>query len=89
MVDKRDERAPLGVAGLDEVLQGGLIRGRLYLVEGNPGAGKTTLALQFLLEGVRARRALPVRHAVGDKGGARRRRRARTAGRWTASRSSS
>ena len=39
---------------------------RLYLVDGNPGAGKTTLALQFLLEGVARRRAVPVRHAVGD-----------------------
>ncbi len=39
---------------MDEVLQGGLISGRLYLLDGNPGAGKTTLALQFLLEGVNA-----------------------------------
>jgi circadian clock protein KaiC len=54
MLDKHVERAPLGVGGLDEVLQGGLIRGRLYLLDGNPGAGKTTLALQYLLEGVRA-----------------------------------
>ena len=38
--------------GLDEVLNGGLMPHRLYLVDGNPGAGKTTLALQFLLEGV-------------------------------------
>ncbi len=42
-----------GVPGLDDVLHGGLIQNRLYLVEGNPGAGKTTLALQFLREGVR------------------------------------
>ena len=42
-----------GVAGLDEVLRGGLPADRLYVVEGDPGAGKTTLALQFLLEGVR------------------------------------
>jgi circadian clock protein KaiC len=47
-------RASTGIAGLDDVLHGGLIRGRLYLLDGNPGAGKTTLALQFLLEGVRA-----------------------------------
>ena len=45
-------RAPTGVAGLDEVLQGGLPRNRLYLIEGDPGAGKTTLALQFLLAGM-------------------------------------
>lgn len=40
-----------GVAGLDDVLGGGLTSGRLYLIEGTPGAGKTTLALQFLLDG--------------------------------------
>ena len=40
-----------GVPGLDEVLGGGLPAQCLYLVEGNPGVGKTTLALQFLLEG--------------------------------------
>jgi circadian clock protein KaiC len=46
------ERSRTGVPGLDDVLNGGLISHRLYLVEGDPGAGKTTLALQFLLEGV-------------------------------------
>ncbi len=48
------ERSATGVAGLDDVLSGGLIPHRLYLVEGNPGAGKTTVALQYLLEGVRS-----------------------------------
>src|SRR6476659_2398713 len=42
-----------GVFGFDEILHGGLPRGHLYLIEGNPGTGKTTLALQFLLEGIR------------------------------------
>jgi len=42
-----------GIEGLDDILRGGLIANRLYLVEGNPGSGKTTLALQFLLQGVR------------------------------------
>jgi circadian clock protein KaiC len=42
-----------GVDGLDQVLGGGLPRDCLYLVQGDPGSGKTTLALQFLLEGVR------------------------------------
>lgn len=39
--------------GLDEILGGGLPRNRVYLIQGDPGVGKTTLALQFLLEGVR------------------------------------
>ena len=43
-----------GVPGLNAILSGGLTRDRLYLVEGEPGTGKTTLALQFLNEGVRA-----------------------------------
>src|SRR5476649_1741640 len=42
-----------GVPGLDTILAGGLTRDRLYLIEGEPGTGKTTLALQFLNEGVR------------------------------------
>jgi circadian clock protein KaiC len=42
-----------GIEGLDDVLGGGLAPHRVYLVEGHPGAGKTTLALQFLREGVR------------------------------------
>ncbi|MRX07430.1 AAA family ATPase [Pseudoduganella sp. FT25W] len=42
-----------GVPGLDDVLAGGLTSDRLYLIEGEPGTGKTTLALQFLNEGVR------------------------------------
>lgn len=46
-------RSATGIPGLDEVLHGGLIAGRLYLIEGEPGAGKTTLALQYLLEGLR------------------------------------
>ncbi|MBV9463552.1 MAG: AAA family ATPase [Verrucomicrobiae bacterium] len=42
-----------GIEGLDVVLQGGLAAHHLYVVDGNPGAGKTTLALQYLLEGRR------------------------------------
>jgi circadian clock protein KaiC len=44
-------RISTGVTGLDDILAGGLPAGHLYLVEGDPGTGKTTLALQFLLEG--------------------------------------
>jgi circadian clock protein KaiC len=46
------QRVSTGVAGLDNVLNGGLPSGHLYLVEGEPGSGKTTLGLQFLRAGV-------------------------------------
>jgi circadian clock protein KaiC len=46
-------RAATGIAGLDEILRGGFPKHRLHVIEGAPGAGKTTLALQFLLEGIR------------------------------------
>src|SRR5437764_12887648 len=42
-----------GISGLDQILGGGLPPRRLYLVQGEPGSGKTTLALQFLLTGAR------------------------------------
>jgi circadian clock protein KaiC len=45
--------ASSGIAGLDEILQGGFPRECFFLVAGSPGAGKTTLAMQFLLDGVR------------------------------------
>ncbi len=48
------ERSQTGIPGLDDILNGGLIPNRLYLVDGDPGAGKTTLSLQYLLEGNRA-----------------------------------
>jgi circadian clock protein KaiC len=47
-------RVPTGVSGLDDILHGGLPPRRLYLIEGTPGSGKTTLALQFLLTGAAA-----------------------------------
>jgi len=47
-------RAATGVAGLDSILGGGLARNRLHLLEGSPGTGKTTIALQFLMAGAEA-----------------------------------
>jgi len=46
-------RASTGIVGLDHILGGGLPASHLYLVEGTPGSGKTTLGLQFLMRGVR------------------------------------
>ena len=51
---KRSDDARTGVAGLDDILAGGLARNRLYLLEGSPGTGKTTAAIQFLMEGAAA-----------------------------------
>src|SRR5437764_4386289 len=47
------QRVSTGIVGLDDVLCGGFDPDRLYLVEGEPGTGKTTLGLQYLLEGAR------------------------------------
>lgn len=46
--------ASTGVSGLDDILNGGLKAGHTFLLEGNPGTGKTTIALRFLMEGARA-----------------------------------
>lgn len=51
---RQKEQVRTGVPGLDGILGGGLPRNRIYLVDGEPGTGKTTLALQFLLEGARS-----------------------------------
>jgi circadian clock protein KaiC len=57
MVEHVDSPAPglvsTGIRGLDNVLGGGLTANRVYLVEGSPGSGKTTLSLQYLMEGAR------------------------------------
>lgn len=51
MTDLHHRRAATGIPGLDDILGGGLARNRLHLFEGDPGTGKTTIALQFLLAG--------------------------------------
>jgi circadian clock protein KaiC len=56
-----DQKISSGIGGLDEVLGGGLPKDAMYLVQGNPGVGKTTFALRFLLEGTeRGERAMYV-----------------------------
>ena len=89
--DELHDERPLstGIPGLDDVLGGGFTPNRLYLVEGNPGSGKTTLALQCLLEGVRRGEKGPLRHPLRDQGRTAAVGRSRTAGRSTASTSSS
>ncbi|HEY1767416.1 MAG TPA: ATPase domain-containing protein [Terracidiphilus sp.] len=52
-MEPNELRLSTGIPGLDDILHGGLAPGYLYLIEGNPGAGKTTLGLQFLIEGAR------------------------------------
>lgn len=54
MVVQGVAKARTGVVGLDDVLGGGLAPGHVFLLEGHPGTGKTTVALQFLLTGARA-----------------------------------
>src|SRR3954449_9508079 len=58
MISEPRPKALTGVEGLDDILAGGFRRGRVYLIEGSPGTGKTTIATQFLLAGA----------AAGEKG---------------------
>jgi len=48
------KKAAFGIEGLDDILDGGLARGRLFLLEGSPGTGKTTISSQFLMAGAAA-----------------------------------
>nr|WP_238565044.1 ATPase domain-containing protein [Thermococcus litoralis] len=52
-LDLAYKRIPTGIKGLDELLGGGLLPGRVYVVTGPPGSGKTTLGIQFLIEGAK------------------------------------
>ena len=53
MNDEAEGTVAAGIEGLDDILRGGFPQNCLFLVSGPPGAGKTTLAMQFLLEGIR------------------------------------
>lgn len=52
--DDEDVLVPTGVPGLDHILRGGFPKGHFFLVEGEPGTGKTTLGLQYLMNGATA-----------------------------------
>jgi len=54
MINMNGSKAATGVDGLDDILGGGLRRARVYLIEGSPGTGKTTIATQFLMAGAAA-----------------------------------
>src|SRR5262245_53216325 len=47
-------RSKTGIPGFDDVMGGGFVPHRFYLIDGDPGSGKTTLALQYLLEGIKS-----------------------------------
>jgi circadian clock protein KaiC len=54
MTEESAQKAAFGIEGLDDITRGGLARGRVFLLEGSPGTGKTTIATQFLLAGASA-----------------------------------
>ncbi len=62
------QKAETGVKGLDDVLSGGFTRRHVFLLEGSPGTGKTTIALQFLIEGeIRGERCLYISLSETDE----------------------
>src|SRR5436190_23614947 len=52
VTDNAPAKLSTGIEGLDSILGGGIPANRIYLLTGNAGTGKTTIALQFLLEGI-------------------------------------
>jgi predicted ATP-dependent serine protease len=64
MVTERAPKALFGISGLDDILSGGLARNRLYLLEGNPGSGKTTLAPSRFQKPKRSSRSAPDRMKI-------------------------
>lgn len=55
MLTNQPKVVPTGIPGLDNILRGGLPANRVYLLEGNPGSGKTSFSFKFLMEGIRAK----------------------------------
>ena len=70
IVDDLPTRIDTGVQGLNDILSGGLPAGQMYLLEGTPGTGKTTIALQFIRTGILAGDFRSLHHAFGIKKGA-------------------
>ncbi|MES5098081.1 ATPase domain-containing protein [Agrobacterium sp. BA1120] len=68
MMREPQSKATTGVEGLDDILSGGLSRRHVFLLEGSPGTGKTTIALQFLIEGaIRGERCLYISLSESDE----------------------
>ena len=53
MEEKMSEVISTGIAGLDDILHGGVTAGKMYLLSGTPGTGKTTFSLQYIAQGIR------------------------------------
>jgi circadian clock protein KaiC len=67
VITQPESNIPTGSEALDDILTGGFARSRVHLIEGRPGSGKTTLALQFLMEARGARRKNALHNLVGKQ----------------------